>query len=319
MRLVSPDHTARRRRRHEVREIASAQDGVLSRPQLLELGLTRWEIDAELRAERWRAHGRQTIAVDTRDLDERALLWFAVFESGPSAVLDGVAALVAAGLTGYVYDTIRVSVPRGARVTKRRGVDTRQTRRLVASDVIGAGLPRVRPEVAAVRAALWAITDRQAALLLMMPVQQGLATPESIGAAFLAVRRHRRRRFIETVITDMLDGVRAMGELDFARLCRDRDLPEPERQVLRQGSRGRMFLDARWSRWGVVAEIDGVQHSELRVNLHDALRQNDIVLGGDIVLRLPLLGLRVAPDEFFQQIERALVSRGWSRLRGAAS
>ena len=108
-------------------------------------------------------------------------------------------------------------------------------------------------------------------------------------------------------------------ELDFARLCQARDLPEPERQVLRQGSRGRMYLDARWSRWGVVAEIDGVQHSELRVNLHDALRQNDVVLAGDIVLRLPLLGLRVAPDEFFEQIERALVSRGWSRLRGAAS
>ena len=48
--------------------------------------------------------------------------------------------------------------------------------------------------------------------------------------------------------------------------------------------------------------------------MDDALRQNAISLGGDTVLRLPLLGLRVAPEQFLDQIEGALVSRGWSRL-----
>ena len=47
----------------------------------------------------------------------------------------------------------------------------------------------------------------------------------------------------------------------------------------------------------------------------DALRQNDISLQDNLVLRLPLLGLRVAPDEFFAQIEQALTSKGWSAQR----
>jgi hypothetical protein len=40
-------------------------------------------------------------------------------------------------------------------------------------------------------------------------------------------------------------------------------------------------------------------------------RQNDITLQGCRVLRLPLLGLRVAREEFFAQIEQALVDAGW--------
>ena len=40
----------------------------------------------------------------------------------------------------------------------------------------------------------------------------------------------------------------------------------------------------------------------------DALRQNELVLQGDRVLRLPLLGLRVQADDFFAQIAAALAA-----------
>ena len=45
----------------------------------------------------------------------------------------------------------------------------------------------------------------------------------------------------------------------------------------------------------------------------DALRQNEVALGGATVLRLPLLGMRVAADDFFEQVERALRAGGWRR------
>jgi len=67
-----------------------------------------------------------------------------------------------------------------------------------------------------------------------------------------------------------------------------------------------------WDEWGVV-EIDGIQHSWAGNVVADALRHNAVALGNALVLRLPLLGLRVAPDDFFEQIEEALVSRGWVR------
>lgn len=136
----------------------------------------------------------------------------------------------------------------------------RQTRRLMKGDVIAVGLPRVRPEIAAVRAALWAVTDRQAATVMAMTVQQRLTTAEAIGRALLDIKRHRRRKFLERVVMDLMDGIH--------------QLKAP----------------------AVVA---------------DALRQNDISLEADVVLRVPLLGLRVAEAEFMQQIRQGLVNGGW--------
>jgi very-short-patch-repair endonuclease len=112
------------------------------------------------------------------------------------------------------------------------------------------------------------------------------------------------------VVLDLLDGVRSLGELQFARECRRRGLPEPSRQVTRRGRNGRYYLDVIWDRWGVVVEIDGIHHTWAVNVVGDALRQNDVTLNDALVLRLPLLGMRVAADEFFAQIAKALVSRG---------
>ena len=38
----------------------------------------------------------------------------------------------------------------------------------------------------------------------------------------------------------------------------------------------------------------------------DALRQNYLTLGGDAVLRIPVVALRTDPDPFFAQIEHRL-------------
>lgn len=113
-----------------------------------------------------------------------------------------------------------------------------------------------------------------------------------------------------TVITDLLHGVRSLGEHEFAQMCRARGIPEPTRQVLRRGKGGRYYLDVIWETWGVAVEIDGIQHSWASNVVADALRQNTVTLDNALVLRLPLLGLRVATDEFFAQIIEALVERG---------
>jgi very-short-patch-repair endonuclease len=175
------------------------------------------------------------------------------------------------------------------------------------------GIPRTRPAVAAVRGALWAVSDRQAGLLLTMTVQQRLATAEDIGIELLRVRRDKRRRLLHAVVLDLLGGARSMGELDVARLLRRRGLPAPDRQVLRRDGRRRYYLDLYWDRWQLVVEIDGIQHTWAESVVSEALRQNALSLSGDTVLRLPLLGLRLAPEEFLDQIEAALTARGWSR------
>jgi len=245
-------------------------------------------------------------------------MWAAVFEAGPRAQLDGVSALWAAGLEGFTSDRIRVSVPRGARVRRARGLDIHQTRRWDAGDAVTGGIPRTPPAVAAVRAALWAASDRQAALLLTMTAQQRLATVEALGVAALRIRRDRRRRLLHRVILDLAGGAQSLGEQDFARECRRRGLPEPTRQAIRRGRDGRYYLDVAWEQWGVVVEIDGIHHLWASHVVTDALRQNDLTLQDSIVLRLPLLGLRVSPDSFFAQIEEALRRRGCTTLGRSA-
>lgn len=71
--------------------------------------------------------------------------------------------------------------------------------------------------------------------------------------------------------------------------------------------------DLYWPAYRLVVEIDGIHHTWAENVVGDALRQNSLALSGDTVLRLPLLGLRLCPDDFFDQIEAALTAAGWSR------
>lgn len=263
-----------------------------------------------MRAQRWRPVHTQSIAVHTGPLPPLGLWWAAAFEAGPRGCLDGASALVAGGLEHFDEDVIRVSVPRGVLVRRAPGISVHQTRRLQPGDIEPSGVPRTRPHVAAVRGALWARSDKQAALVLTMPVQQRMTTAELLGTELLRVRRGRRRLLAATVVTDLLGGVRSLGEHEFAQMCRQRGIPEPTRQLVRNGPNGRWYLDVCWEQWGVVVEIDGIQHEWATTAVADALRHHAIAIERALVLRLPLLGLRVAADEFFAQVVQALVSRG---------
>ncbi|WP_315099120.1 hypothetical protein [uncultured Cellulomonas sp.] len=162
------------------------------------------------------------------------------------------------------------------------------------------------------QAALWARTDREAALLLIAPVQQRLTSVDLVGAALDRVRRDRRRPFLRTVFLELVDGAHSLNELDFAAMCRRRGLPEPDRQVVASAGAGRCYLDVRWSRWRVVVEIDGVGHLQPDRWIDDNLRHNEIALSGDVVLRIPSLGLRLDPDRHLDAVERALRQAGWT-------
>lgn len=48
-----------------------------------------------------------------------------------------------------------------------------------------------------------------------------------------------------------------------------------------------------------MVEIDGIHHSWAENVVDDAARHNEIALRRSVVLRIPLLGLRVDPDTFF--------------------
>lgn len=298
--------TSRRELRLEAVAAGDRHDGVLTRTALLTLGVTRQATSREVVAGRWRAHGRHTVALHTGDLSEAAQRWRAVWEVGAGAALDGVSALQAAGLAGFHTDVIHVSVPATHRPPHVPGVRVHVVCARDEGDVVAAGVPRTRPAIAAIRGAHWAVSDRQAALIVCMAAQQRLVT----GPALLATsaRRHgrTRRAFIQTLVRDVADGAQALGELDFARLCRARGIPEPTRQVVRHGPRGRIYLDVAWEEHGVVVEVDGAQHRQGLAITADNLRRNGLQLGGEIVLAIDLVGLRLETRAFLDQVQAAL-------------
>jgi very-short-patch-repair endonuclease len=169
-------------------------------------------------------------------------------------------------------------------------------------DVVYADPPRLSPPLATVRAAHWARSDRQAALLLVLPVQQRLVRPADLLEASRSDRVRGRRELLRQLVADIADGAQSLGELDFARLCRRRGLPTPDRQVVIRTPKGRIYLDVRWSAIGLVVEIDGAGHQQGLSVMHDHLRQNRVTIGEDMVLRYDLFALRLQPHEVLDQV-----------------
>lgn len=307
---------AERARRHQIAAgVAHRHGGVARLADLTGAGLTRGEIRSEIEAGVWKKVGVHTVDVAGGAPSERGLWWRALWESGVTAVLDGAAALVAAGLTGWTPEVIDVSVPNGCGPRAVPGVRHHRLRQL--GPRVTHGLPRTKPHVAALRAAQWAASDRAAATLIAMAVQQGVASPTA-----LLERRRRttyspRRDLLDVVVLDVCDGARSMSELDFARACRNRGIPEPTRQAPRQGRTGSVYLDVLWEELGVHAEIHGAQHYVGLAVVDDTLRSNEVQIRKDaeISLQIPVLGFRLDPDAYLRQVEEALRMAAHRRAR----
>ena len=276
---------------------------VISRDLLAGLGVDDQVVRRLVKARRWRIHGHQTVAVHCGPLSGAGMRWRAIWEVGAEvAALDGVTALQVAGLQHFADDLVHVSVKHNANVVRPDGVALHKVIRRVPDEVVGAGLPRTRPAVAAIRAAHWARSARQAALVMVMPVQQRIVTGQQLVEASRAVRGRNRRALVGQLARDIADGAHSLGELDFAGMCRRRGLPEPDRQVVRRGPRGRVYLDVGWRECGWGVEIDGAGHRVGLAVTDDNLRQNAVVIEGTRLLRIDLLGLRVAPEAFLDQV-----------------
>ena len=171
---------------------------------------------------------RATHTGDGREPSGEGLWWWAVWESGSGAILDGVTALHAAGMTGFASPVVHVTVPTGNAAYGHTGVVLHRRRQM--GPTAGAGIPRARLEVATIRAAEWAATERQAVLLVCLPVQQRLVHPQRLLDRWMATKRSCRRALLDKVVPDVCDGAHSLGELKFGILCRRYGLPAPSRQ-----------------------------------------------------------------------------------------
>lgn len=262
---------------------------------------------------RWQRTGRQTVALHNGPLDVAARRAVAALEAGPRAALAGVTALQAAGVTGLSDTVLHVIVPKGTRKVRLRGVRIHESRRFREQDVQPDGVRRTVPAVAAVHAALWARTDREATLFPTLVVQQGKADAVGLHDAVTVIRRSHRRRLLLRVVSDLGAGCRSLGELDVAAAMRRRGLPEPERQAVRRRASGTQYLDADFPAYGITLEVDGAQHDAPEQRLSDLLRDLQLASDRRTVARLPLVAWRLDESAVLDALEQLFVSRGWCR------
>lgn len=254
---------------------------------------------------------RRSITIVGAPMNHRSAWRLALASASPRAALDGVTALQDAGLVGF-EDLTHLSMPRGGRIEASAAVRVHHIRDFRADDVLDGDLRRVRPHLAALRAATWAVSERAAYTVLAMSVQQRIVSSGRLHESLGRLPRHRRRsRAITEAVGELADGAQALGELDFARLCREHGLPVPSRQEVLKRPSGVFYTDARFAAYGVVVEIDGIQHLTVVQARQDHRKQNELQIDGDSVLRVLNAELRCDPAPFIEQLTRALVSRGW--------
>ena len=293
------------------RELAAAQEGALSRRQLSRAGVPRWVVRLEVSAGRWQRTGRQTVVVHNGPLSWRTRCWIGVLEVGQRAALDGVTALRWAGVDALTDEEVHVIVPKGSTPWRRAEVELHESRLYREEDVVPAGIRRVRPAVAAVHAALWAATDRQATYFLLLVVQKRLAPVAEVAAVVGRLRRHRRRLMLRGVVTELAGGVRALSELDVARDMRRRGLPEPQRQVVRRRPSGTEYLDCELTDYRLTLEIDGVGHEEPWQRLSDLVRDITMIAEGKVTVRIPVAVYVLDRERVLDALEELLIARGW--------
>ena len=287
---------------------AADLDDVVSRADLLQLGCTRWQIEARIAAGRWQRVGR-AIVLHNAPLDVRQRRRAALLNCGPRSVLTAFTALEAIGLSGWEREDVHVLAPAGVPRPNMADLRLHRTAVMPRDELLPARRCH-RPASAAVIAASTFRTARPAVGLLAATVQQRLTSAAYLSEALVRATRTRHRAALIAAVGDIEMGAQALSEIDFIRLCRRNDLPAPVQQAVRVEPDGRRrYFDAEWLRADglrVVVEVDGAVHLAPRTWFDDQLRQNEVALAGALILQYPSVVVRQEPQLVVPQLRRAL-------------
>jgi hypothetical protein len=270
---------------------------------------------------RWRRICRGIVLTHNGQLNRDQQLWVAVLAAGEGAVLAGATAAAEGGVRGLRAGPLQVLVPavrsRSLRLPAlpidMPGVRVYRSRTLPPEHRQVGQPPRTTMARSVLDAAVWARTPDEARVILAAACQQRRVTPDEIRKVLAVLPTARRRALIRTTLADVDGGAQALSEIDFVSLCRLFRLPPPDLQERRKDVDGRnRYLDAYWREWRLHVEVDGAHHMDVRHWAADMLRQNQVWIAGDRILRFPAWLIRARPVEVADQLRAALAAAGWT-------
>jgi hypothetical protein len=291
--------------------IAEWQSGAVSRSQLLDAGLSRKIIAAQLNRGRWQQLYWGVYAVFTGPPPRETHLWAALLRAGPGAVLSHLSAAELHGLIDYPGESIFVTVPAARRVTAR-GIDVRMSGRIAEAAQPGREPPRTTVEETVFDLIELAVTFDDACGWTTRAVGKRLTTDERLSAALKLRKKMRWRARLEDVLAAAGDGIHSVLEYRYLRdVERAHGLPRSRHQV-------RMVVDGKvvsgddnYQEYNHAVELDGrLAHPE-EERRRDRDRDNQAGADGILTTRYDWQDIRGRPCETALLQARILRRRGW--------
>ncbi|QYJ03760.1 hypothetical protein KUV85_15745 [Nocardioides panacisoli] len=296
-------------------DLLGRQAGVVGRRQLLGCGVTDHDI-RRLQRRRLLTTVHPGVYVDhTGPLTWLQRAWAAVLACWPAALRGASARRAADGPGRSEADDglpIEVAVGRERRVTAPAGVRLRRSSHLHDTVLWNTGPPRQRPEYAALELAASARRDVDAVAHLSDVLRARRTTPRRLATALASRPRHRRRHFLEQVITDLSHGT--CSTLEHAYLVRveqPHGLPVARRQF-RESIKGTLYRDVCYVEYAAIVELDGrLHHTSTHDRDHDLERDLDAFATDRSTARLGWGQVFDRPCATAARIGAGLAARGW--------
>lgn len=299
-----------------VAALLAAQDGVVSRAQLVDAGCEPHDLERMIRRKELvvALPGVYVIHNGPRTWQQRA--WVAVLACWPAA-LAGSSALRAdngPGMRGFAEDDpIEVAVDVARTVQPKPDVRVRRMAGLAARTRWNTSPPRLRHEEAVLDVITRVTREWDVIEALAAAVRGRRTTADRLATALLARHRFPRRPWLVGVLADVAAGTASVlehGYLD--RVERAHGLPKAERQQSDRLAGGRIYRDAPYPAYGLDVELDGrLDHSALPDRDRDLERDLDSALHERRSIRLGWGQVYDRPCRTAAQVARLLAIGGW--------
>jgi hypothetical protein len=297
-----------------LRGIIAEQAGIVSRRQVLRLGLPGSTVVSKVRHGLWQQVHPGVYAAFTGTVAWEARLWAAVLYAGPGALLSHETAAEVLHLTDRRFPVIQVTIPHSRRVRPPHGV------RIHRSSV---DYPRWRPLRGIPPHTFYAdtIIDLVAATgdlddvvaWISRGVARKMVTRSELDAAVAARGRLRWRDQLDEIIGTVAGGSHFPLEYRYDHdVERAHGLPAATRQakfVMPDGTRG--FRDRCYENYGLIVELDGATYHQADQRGRDRARDNEAAATTGATLRYGWADVAVVPCETAGQVYRALTKRGY--------
>jgi hypothetical protein len=293
-------------------ELAHGQDGVISRKQALDSGMSADSVDSLLRSGRWQTLRRGVYFVFTGNPSREAILWAAVSRAGSDAALSHQTAAELCGLTDQRSPLLHVTIGGHRRISPLTGVVIHHSCRI--KDAVHPSLqpPRTRIEETVLDLIDDAVVFDAAFSLVCSALQRRLTTSAKLADAMRKRTKLRWRNELSEAIGAIDGGVHSVLEYRYVhRVERPHGLPAAARQAKLVDDGRTRYLDNLYRGYGLCVELDGQQAHPEDQRWQDQRRINAITEQGLTTLRYGWTDIARRPCQTAAQISAVLVNLGW--------